>query len=106
MPFLSLLGLLAEHRNDIAPFSNGELVLMPCLARFCGNLMPGRSEGAPGAEAKTRGGAVAAHCNAGRRNAEGTEEQEMADYGEVGGAACVTRTRDPIITNDVLYQLS
>jgi hypothetical protein len=23
-----------------------------------------------------------------------------------GGAACVTRTRDPIITNDVLYQLS
>jgi hypothetical protein len=22
------------------------------------------------------------------------------------GAACVTRTRDPIITNDVLYQLS
>ena len=23
-----------------------------------------------------------------------------------GGAACVTRTRDPIITNDVLYRLS
>jgi len=22
------------------------------------------------------------------------------------GAACVTRTRDPIITNDVLYRLS
>jgi hypothetical protein len=22
------------------------------------------------------------------------------------GAACVTRTRDPVITNDVLYQLS
>jgi hypothetical protein len=26
--------------------------------------------------------------------------------GEGIGAACVTRTRDPIITNDVLYQLS
>ena len=25
---------------------------------------------------------------------------------EESGAACVTRTRDPIITNDVLYQLS
>ena len=25
---------------------------------------------------------------------------------ESGGAAYVTRTRDPIITNDVLYQLS
>jgi hypothetical protein len=25
---------------------------------------------------------------------------------KMGGAACVTRTRDPIITNDVLYQLS
>ena len=24
----------------------------------------------------------------------------------VRGAACVTRTRDPVITNDVLYQLS
>jgi len=24
----------------------------------------------------------------------------------VNGAACVTRTRDPIITNDVLYRLS
>lgn len=23
-----------------------------------------------------------------------------------GGAACVTRTRDPLITNEVLYQLS
>ncbi len=25
---------------------------------------------------------------------------------EFSGAACVTRTRDPIITNDVLYRLS
>ena len=25
---------------------------------------------------------------------------------ETRGAACVTRTRDPVITNDVLYQLS
>ncbi len=25
---------------------------------------------------------------------------------EGAGAACVTRTRDPIITNDVLYRLS
>ena len=30
--------------------------------------------------------------------------REQGLYG--GGAACVTRTRDPIITNDVLYQLS
>ena len=28
------------------------------------------------------------------------------EFAEEGGAACVTRTRDPIITNDVLYQLS
>ena len=27
-------------------------------------------------------------------------------FGLESGAACVTRTRDPIITNDVLYQLS
>ena len=27
-------------------------------------------------------------------------------FGHRVGAACVTRTRDPIITNDVLYQLS
>ncbi len=25
---------------------------------------------------------------------------------QMNGAACVTRTRDPVITNDVLYQLS
>jgi hypothetical protein len=29
-----------------------------------------------------------------------------ADRGHLNGAACVTRTRDPIITNDVLYRLS
>lgn len=28
------------------------------------------------------------------------------DRARMNGAACVTRTRDPIITNDVLYRLS
>jgi hypothetical protein len=32
--------------------------------------------------------------------------RETAQIGGMGGAACQTRTDDPIITNDVLYQLS
>lgn len=31
---------------------------------------------------------------------------QVFDYNEKNGAAYVTRTRDPVITNDVLYQLS
>ena len=30
----------------------------------------------------------------------------IAPADQMNGAACVTRTRDPVITNDVLYRLS
>jgi hypothetical protein len=38
------------------------------------------------------------------RIAKNHENRRVRRFG--GGAACVTRTRDPIITNDVLYRLS
>ncbi|CDX16814.1 hypothetical protein MPL3356_220229 [Mesorhizobium plurifarium] len=41
-----------------------------------------------------------------RQAAQGSASGTGLVLVEKFGAACVTRTRDPIITNDVLYQLS
>lgn len=35
-----------------------------------------------------------------------TPAEKRSEMLELNGAAYVTRTRDPVITNDVLYQLS
>jgi hypothetical protein len=47
-----------------------------------------------------------ADCAAGDVASDRDLKGESLGAGNFGGAACVTRTRDPRITNAVLYQLS